>query len=69
MNRGSTDPQADLDFMFSLIPESLLNLLLASEHTETIMTVNVGMDMLPLNRDTAVAYFWEMKSWRNWSII
>lgn len=50
MNRGSTDPQADLDFMFSLIPESLLNLLLASEHTETIMTVNVGMDVLSLEQ-------------------
>lgn len=50
VNRGSTDPQADLNFMFSLIPESLLNLLLASEHTETIMTINVEMDALSLEQ-------------------
>jgi hypothetical protein len=46
--QGSQDPQEDLDFMFSLIPAPLLGTLLAADHKETIMTVNVRREITPI---------------------
>jgi hypothetical protein len=46
--QGSRDPQADLDFMFSFIPGPLLGTLLAADHTETVMTVNVLRGETPI---------------------
>ncbi|HIH97981.1 MAG TPA: MMPL family transporter [Thermoplasmata archaeon] len=48
LTQGSQDSQAEMDFMFSLIPDPLMGTLLTADRKETLMTVSVQGAINPM---------------------